>query len=106
MRFLFRCKEFFAAATNYNAPAENKPGRGTENKPISFHHAMRAHHHKYLQIHMPQLPVGAYLKAEPPLVTGASSGIGKAIAIALGAAGANVCVNYVTGHGQGPRRRS
>jgi hypothetical protein len=84
MRFLFRCKEFFAAATNYNAPAENKPGRGTENKPISFHHAMRAHHHKYLQIHMPQLPVGAYLKAEPPLVTGASSGIGKAIAIALG----------------------
>jgi NAD(P)-dependent dehydrogenase (short-subunit alcohol dehydrogenase family) len=29
--------------------------------------------------------------------TGASSGIGKSIAIALGAAGANVCVNYVTG---------
>jgi len=36
-------------------------------------------------------------EGQTAIVTGASSGIGKAIAIALGAAGSNVCVNYVTG---------
>ena len=37
------------------------------------------------------------LKGQKAIVTGASSGIGKAIAIALGAAGADVAVNYVGG---------
>jgi glucose 1-dehydrogenase len=37
------------------------------------------------------------LKGQKALVTGANSGIGKAIAIALGAAGADVAVNYVDG---------
>src|SRR5277367_5043490 len=41
---------------------------------------------------MPQL-----LKGQKALVTGANSGIGKAVAIALGAAGADVVVNYVRG---------
>jgi glucose 1-dehydrogenase len=36
------------------------------------------------------------LKGQSALVTGASSGIGKAIAIALGEAGADVAVNYVS----------
>jgi glucose 1-dehydrogenase len=36
------------------------------------------------------------LKGQAALVTGASSGIGKAVAIALGDAGANVVVNYVS----------
>lgn len=40
----------------------------------------------------PQQP----LKNQKALVTGASSGIGKACAIALGAAGASVVVNYVS----------
>jgi glucose 1-dehydrogenase len=35
------------------------------------------------------------LKGQTALVTGANSGIGRAIALALGAAGANVVVNYV-----------
>lgn len=35
------------------------------------------------------------LKGQKAIVTGASSGIGKAVAIALGAAGADVAVNYV-----------
>jgi glucose 1-dehydrogenase len=35
------------------------------------------------------------LKGQAAIVTGASSGIGKAVAIALGAAGAQVVVNYV-----------
>ena len=37
------------------------------------------------------------LKNQKALVTGASSGIGEACAIALGAAGAAVVVNYVSG---------
>ena len=36
------------------------------------------------------------LKGQSALVTGANSGIGKAVAIALGNDGANVVVNYVT----------
>jgi glucose 1-dehydrogenase len=36
------------------------------------------------------------LKGQKALVTGANSGIGKAVAIALGAAGADIAVNYVT----------
>lgn len=37
------------------------------------------------------------LKGQKALVTGANSGIGKATAIGLGRAGADVVVNYVSG---------
>src|ERR1700745_3586842 len=37
------------------------------------------------------------LKGQKAIVTGASSGIGKSIALALGHAGADVCINYVAG---------
>jgi glucose 1-dehydrogenase len=40
--------------------------------------------------------MGALLKGQTALVTGANSGIGRAIALALGRAGANVVVNCVT----------
>jgi len=43
---------------------------------------------------MPACSVLPLLKGQKALVTGASSGIGKAIAIALGHAGADVVVNY------------
>jgi hypothetical protein len=46
---------------------------------------------------MPERAVLRLLKGQKALVTGASSGIGKAIALALGHAGADVCVNYVSG---------
>jgi len=58
---------------------------------------MHTHQHEYPQVHLPQVPLRRLLKGQTAIVTGASSGIGKAIAVALGAAGANVCVNYVTG---------
>ena len=46
---------------------------------------------------LPRQPIPVLLQGQKALVTGANSGIGKAIAIALGAAGADVAVNYVDG---------
>ena len=46
---------------------------------------------------MPACPIHKTLKGQKALVTGASSGIGKGIAVALGRAGADVVVNYVAG---------
>ncbi len=46
---------------------------------------------------MPKCPPQPWLAGQTALVTGASSGIGRAIALALGAYGANVVVNYVSG---------
>lgn len=43
---------------------------------------------------MPHCPVHRLLKGQKALVTGASSGIGKAIAIAMAHAGADVVINY------------
>jgi len=48
-----------------------------------------------LRLPDPALPV--LLKGQKALVTGANSGIGKAVAIALGRSGADVIVNYVAG---------
>jgi glucose 1-dehydrogenase len=44
----------------------------------------------------PMRPVWKSLEGQTALVTGANSGIGRAIAVALGAAGAKVVVNYVS----------
>ncbi|MEO8313629.1 MAG: SDR family oxidoreductase [Pseudomonadota bacterium] len=46
---------------------------------------------------MPRVPPQPLLQGQIALVTGASSGIGRAIAIAMGQAGADVVVNYVAG---------
>jgi glucose 1-dehydrogenase len=46
---------------------------------------------------MPRCPVQKLLAGQKALVTGASSGIGRAIALALGEAGADVVINYVAG---------
>ncbi len=44
---------------------------------------------------MPEVEYGKVLAGQKALVTGANSGIGKAVAIAIGEAGADVVVNYV-----------
>ena len=44
---------------------------------------------------LPECPAEKILKRQKALVTGANSGIGKAIAVSLGQAGADVVVNYV-----------
>lgn len=46
---------------------------------------------------LPACPIIKLLKGQKALVTGASSGIGKAIAIALAQAGADVLLNYRSG---------
>jgi hypothetical protein len=57
-------------------------------QPKSINHCMHTHHHDYPIIHMPQVPARRLLENQTAIVTGASSGIGKSIAVALGAAGA------------------
>jgi glucose 1-dehydrogenase len=52
---------------------------------------------KLPEVVMPIREVRKVLKGQKALVTGANSGIGKAVAISLGEAGADVVVNYVSG---------
>jgi glucose 1-dehydrogenase len=57
---------------------------------------MRRNEHKDLpEVIMPEIPAKKILMGQTALVTGANSGIGQAIALALAEAGAEVMVNYV-----------
>jgi glucose 1-dehydrogenase len=52
---------------------------------------------KLPQVHMPGKSIPPLLKGQKAIVTGANSGIGKACALALAQAGADVVINYVKG---------
>ena len=52
--------------------------------------------HEFAEGVLPTRQIHQLLKGQKALVTGANSGIGKAIAIAMAHAGADVVVNYVT----------
>src|SRR5215470_16617403 len=45
---------------------------------------------------MPALPINKVLKGQKALVTGANSGIGQAVALALARAGADVVAHYLS----------
>ena len=51
--------------------------------------------HSLPEVVLPNCPVMKLLEGQTALVTGASSGIGKAVAIGLGHAGADIVVNYI-----------
>ena len=55
------------------------------------------HDKQFPDVTLPACPIIKLLKGQKALVTGASSGIGKAIAIAVGQAGASVVINYRSG---------
>jgi glucose 1-dehydrogenase len=55
---------------------------------------------KYPNVEMPTCETEKRLKGQKALVTGGNSGIGRAVAIELGKAGAEVMVNYVSGKDQ------
>ena len=54
-------------------------------------------HHNLPPVVMPKVEVRKTLAGQKALVTGANSGIGRGVALALGKAGADVVVNYVAG---------
>jgi glucose 1-dehydrogenase len=55
---------------------------------------------QYPDVVMPECPAEKILQGQKALVTGGASGIGRAVAIALGQAGADVVVNFRRGEDQ------
>ena len=54
---------------------------------------------KFPETVWPACPIERKLEGQTAIVTGANSGIGKSIALAMGQAGANIVINYVSDKG-------
>lgn len=74
------------------------PGRLMTQMPTEHDDLMQQHlrDENLPEAVMPATPINKVIKGQKALVTGANSGIGKAVALSLAHAGADVVVNYVS----------